>query len=56
MIMNKVKDINPRDNEGWTPLHAAAVEGQKEMCKFIADKVEDTNPEDDESFTPQELL
>ena len=54
--MNKVTNINPRDNKGWTPLHAAAVFGQKEMCKFIVDKVVDPNPEDDEGLTPQELL
>ena len=37
---------NPRDNLGLTPLHYAALNGHKEMCKFILDlpNAHDKNP------------
>ena len=40
------EDPNPRDNLGLTPLHYAALNGRKEMCKFILDlpNVRDKNP------------
>ena len=54
--MNKVADVNPRDNFGWTPLHSAARCGYKELCEFIADKVEEKNPVDDRGRTPKDLM
>ena len=40
------EDSNPKDNLGLTPLHYAALNGHKEMCKFILDlpNVHDKNP------------
>ncbi|XP_064490307.1 protein phosphatase 1 regulatory subunit 12B-like isoform X1 [Ornithodoros turicata] len=30
-------DLNAQDNEGWTPLHAAAHWGQKTACRILAE-------------------
>ena len=54
--MNKVGEINPKDNQGWTPLHSAAHNGHKDLCEFIADKLEEKNPVDDRGWTPMELM
>ena len=56
MIANKVTNINPRNNNGRTPLHKAAMNSHNELCKFIADKVVDKNPEDDNGTTPRDLM
>ncbi|XP_013782315.1 protein phosphatase 1 regulatory subunit 12B-like isoform X1 [Limulus polyphemus] len=32
-------DLNTQDNDGWTPLHAAAHWGQKESCELLADNL-----------------
>ncbi|KAK6169585.1 hypothetical protein SNE40_020608 [Patella caerulea] len=32
-------DINARDNDGWTPLHAAAHWGQEESCQILVDNM-----------------
>ena len=30
-------DVNAKDVDGWTPLHAAAHWGQKDACELLAD-------------------
>jgi ankyrin repeat protein len=32
-------DINAKDTDGWTPLHAAAHWGQEEACKILAENM-----------------
>ena len=44
--------INPRDNEGSTPLHNAAAEGHFEIFKLIIEKLEIKNPSDNNGSTP----
>ena len=43
--MDKVTDINPRNDVNRTPLHVAAAYNHKEVWKLIADAIEDNNPE-----------
>ena len=44
--MDVVEDKNPKDPFGKTPLHWAAGNGHKIICKMIMDEVEDKNPKD----------
>ena len=47
MIVNNVKDKNPKINDGGcTPLHVAAYYGHFEVFKLIFEKVKDKNPRD----------
>ena len=55
LLVSKVEDKNPFDNEGFTPLHAAAREGNLEMYKFIAERVENKNPANSDGETPLSL-
>lgn len=32
-------DVDSRDTDGWTPLHAAAHWGQEEVCSLLADSM-----------------
>ena len=34
-IIERVKDKNPKDKCGWTPLHRAAINGHLEICQLI---------------------
>ena len=45
-------DKNPKDGNGWTPLHSAAKGGHLEVCKFILENVEDKNLKKDDGGTP----
>ena len=36
--------FNPKDNEGWTPLHLAAENGHSTTYKLIMEKLEIKNP------------
>ena len=46
IILNEIRNKNPKDHMGWTPLAEAAKNGHKNVCKLIMDKVEDKNPKD----------
>lgn len=37
MLLQCGVDVNSRDVDGWTPLHAAAHWGQEEVCSLLAD-------------------
>lgn len=37
-------DVDCRDSDGWTPLHAAAHWGQEEACSLLADSMCDMAP------------
>ena len=52
MILDIAKETNPKDNEGWTPLHGAAETGHTEIFKMIFDKTKNKNPKDQFGWTP----
>lgn len=37
MLLQGKVDVDSRDADGWTPLHAAAHWGQEEVCSLLAD-------------------
>ena len=58
LIDSCTENLNVPKNNGWTPTHLAAVNGQTEMFKFMASKVENPNaptPEP-EKWTPKYSL
>ena len=51
-IIYQVDDKNPRDKTGITPLHFAARNGHRSVCKLIRGKIADKNPATDIGLTP----
>lgn len=37
MLLQCKVDVDGRDADGWTPLHAAAHWGQEEVCTLLTD-------------------
>ena len=55
-IAFNVLDVNPRDGEGWTPLHSAAQKGHMKIYNFLLERTEDKNPIDDHGITPFDFI
>ena len=51
-MIDRLKDKNPRSEEGDTPFHFAAKAGHLNICQFIIEKVQDKNPKNDRLDTP----
>ena len=49
-------DENPKDSEGWTPLHSAAQKGHMKIYNFLLERTEDKNPIDDHGITPIDFI
>ena len=47
-----MKDKNPADKEGYTPLHLAAFKGHLKVFQFIFCEIEDKCPKTHEGWTP----
>ena len=47
-----MKDKNPSDKEGTTPLHTAAFKGHEKVFQFIFGEIQDKNPKDQDGWTP----
>jgi ankyrin repeat protein len=44
-------DVNAKDDNGWTPLHAAAREGHKEIVELLIANGADVNAKDEDDRT-----
>ena len=49
ILVQKVTDIQPRDERGLRPLHSAAKNGHSKASILIMSKIEVKNPEANES-------
>ena len=47
-----LKEKNPKNSKGVTPLHVAAEHGQLDVCKFLCSNLQEKNPKDDNGKTP----
>ena len=55
IIIKQIKDKNPADDDGDTPPHLAALNGQFEVCKLIINMVEDKHPINVFGKTPKDV-
>ena len=51
-IAKHLKNKNPADNEGSTPLHSAANFGHLKITKFLSGYLKNKNPADQNGQTP----
>ena len=47
-----LKEKNPKNSKGVTPLHVAANNGQLDVCKYLCSNLQEKNPKDDNGKTP----
>ena len=55
LIVEAIEDKNPRNDEGWTPLHGAVSHGHFDICELILKNVRETNPSADNGRSPLHL-
>jgi ankyrin repeat protein len=54
-MIEKVKDLSPHDNRGFTPYHIAALNGHVKVCHLLMDYLSDHNPMANCGRTPLHL-
>ena len=55
MFQYLIKNINPKNKDGFTPLHRAAVIGNLNLSELIIRSIEDKNPGEINGLTPLHL-
>ena len=50
--LDNANDKNPKFDNGWTPLHHAAMKGSTDILQSIMIRIEDKNPKDKLGDTP----
>ena len=56
LLIISLKDRHPRDHNGLTPLHHAALRGQLSVCEVLIRYVENKNPDNHTDGTPLLML
>ena len=51
-IAENVDNKNPKDVDGWTPLHWAARSGRLLVCQLIIETLDEKNPKTQTGWTP----
>ena len=52
VLINNIKDKNPKDYSNCTPFQLAVVHGSFEVCKFLFEQMPDKNPDKEWGLTP----
>ena len=52
LIIQPVRRLKPRDNDGWKSLCDATIEGYFEACRLPTRNAANKNPRDDSANTP----
>ena len=52
LFLEKLKEKNPANHDGYSLLHWAASNGHLEICQYIIENESDKNPADWSSYTP----
>ena len=55
LIMERLEDKNPRNSNGQTPFHFAAMFGRLKICKVFVKLLAEKNPRDNNGLTPLHL-
>ena len=53
--MDLVQDKNPKNEDGYTPLHYAALKGNSAIIQLILKNVVEKNPSNNDGQTPFDL-
>ena len=53
--MENTEEKSPRANDGFTPLHVAALTGHLDVCKYIMEIIDDKSPRNNFGQTPIDL-
>ena len=52
MLLQAQVEKNPKNDEGFTPLHIAAHHGYSEVCRILLENNAEKNPKGDDGITP----
>ena len=52
LIVRRLVDKNPSNNNGWTPFHNAARNGHVDVCRLLMKNIANKNPGDNTGWTP----